>query len=240
MRRTDERRRQSREGAPTRPERSSRIRTSGSSTSGAPRSRRSTTLRSSRPGTTEPRRSSSVSSISRTRGSKGLKTTGRVRVVVPVRRLVDRLHPDRVLHRRGALPDPREPRAPGDDAGRLWAHARQPHAKGRVRPPSLPSSSERERAVVDEEGMASRKTKPEFVRNGHLDYPQPSTSRQSRKFVKAMRKLEVGSIAPSAGHAAEESWETDRTSFPNRRSSTRASATSSRSSSIGTPSRGSR
>lgn len=109
----------------------------------------------------------------------------RPRVVLPLRCLVDRLYSRRTLHRRGALPNSREPRAPGDDGDGLWQAASYHGEASSVRI-SRPLCWEKGRVDVPH-----RPLRPEWLRGTRLDWPQATTSRQSKKFVKGVQKLEV-------------------------------------------------
>lgn len=64
-----------------------------------------------------------------------LLATLRSRMVLPLRHVLGRLYPRRVLHWRGLVPDARQPRAPGHDGDRYGSDARRVSEEGLVRPP---------------------------------------------------------------------------------------------------------
>lgn len=130
--------------------RSSRAPTSALSTSAVPRSSASTTPTSSQLVTTAHQKLSSVgfAALSHSIPSLNRPSSPRYRLVVSLRRLVNRVYLDRVLHRRSAFPNARERRAPRHDGTRLWSHAGPAPTEGvhgfSVSPLSTLSMSSRE------------------------------------------------------------------------------------------------
>lgn len=53
-------------------------------------------------------------------------------------------------------------------------------------------------ALPDDYRRKAETYKPEYFRNGHLDYPKPETSKQSRRYVQNMKRLQDIVAAPAA------------------------------------------